>query len=210
MAAWEPLLDFSDVQHEMTLEDPPPSYEALVRWCGRHPQYRDQIAETFVESAIQNIEEGEPQQLIIYDEDEVVMSQNLDHIGQRDYAREVMRRRTLEIPPRPVESLEPFDRQVLATTYELRGRGCSENIASRLSKTMNIGVLPSAVSSSLEHLEKLGLVFEPPHGPSAYRDRSDPRYWQLLPAGQREHNHQTCFRISIGGKVALAKTKSQA
>ena len=69
-----------------------------------------------------------------YDEDEVVMSQNLDHIGQRDYAREVMRRRTLEIPPRPVESLEPFDRQVLATTYELRGRGCSENIASRLSK----------------------------------------------------------------------------
>jgi hypothetical protein len=209
MGAWEPLLDFDEVEHEMMLEDDTPSYEALVYWCGRYPQYSDQIAEKLVSRAITNIELGERQQLIIYDHDEIVMSQNFDRIDQHHYAHEVLRRRALEIPPRPVVALEPFDRQVLAAVYEFRGDGRSENIAARLSRTMRIGILPSAVSASLERLEKLGLIFELSYGPGAYRDRSDPLYWQVLPQIQRERDHQTCFRISIGGKRALAKTRSR-
>ena len=207
MAAWEPLLDFKDVQHEMMLEDPPPSYEAMVQWCGRFPQYREQIAERFVEDAVCNIDAGEPQELIKYDEDEIVMAQNLDSIGQRDYAFEVLRRRALEIPPRPVTSLDPFDRQVLEAAYELRSEACSGNIAARLNKTINIGVLPSAVLAALERLEKLGMVFQLSYGPGAYRDRSDERYWRLAEPGERDHTYQTCFRISIGGKRALAQTR---
>jgi hypothetical protein len=182
MAAWEPLLTFEDVQHEMMLEDSPPSYEAMVQWCGRFPQYSEQIAERFVEDAVRNIEEGEPQDLIHYDEDEIVMAQNFDAIDQRDYAREVLRRRALEIPPPPVKSLDPFDRQVLEAAYMLRSDACSEKIADRLNKR-NIGVLPATVLAALGRLEKLGLVF------------------------QLSHTYQTCFRISIGGKRALVKTR---
>jgi hypothetical protein len=121
MAAWEPLLDFEEVQHEMLLDGPPPpSYEAMVRWCGRFPQYREKIAEGFVVAAILKIDEGEPQDLIKYDEDEIVMAQSLDSIDQSNYALEVLRRRALEIPPRPRESLDPFDRQVLEAAYALR------------------------------------------------------------------------------------------
>jgi hypothetical protein len=208
MAAWEPLLDFEEVEHEMLLEGPPsPSYEAMVQWCGRFPQYREQIAERFVADAILNIDEGEPQDLIKYDEDEIVMAQSLDSIDQRHYALEVLRRRALQIPPPPRESLDPFDRQVLQAAYELRSEACSENIAFRLNKRINIAVLPAAVLSALERLEKLGLVFQPSYGPGAYRDRSDERYWRFAEPGERDHTYQTCFRISIGGKRALAKTR---
>ena len=207
MAAWEPLLDFEDIGHEMMLDDPPPSYEAMVRWCGRFPQYSEQIARRFVADAILHINDGEPQALINYDEDEIVMAQNLDSIDQRAYALEVLRRRALEIPPRPLKALDPFDRQVLQAAYELRSEACSENIAARLNKRISLGVLPGAVLAALERLEKFGLVFQPSYGPGAYRDRSEERYWRLAEPGERDHTYQTCFRISIGGKQALAKTR---
>jgi hypothetical protein len=61
MAAWEPLLDFDDIEHEMMLEDITPAYEALVRWCGRYPQYSKEIADSIVDDAVSNLELGEPQ-----------------------------------------------------------------------------------------------------------------------------------------------------
>ncbi|HLH31580.1 MAG TPA: hypothetical protein VKY31_10280, partial [Terriglobia bacterium] len=186
MAAWEPLLSFDEVKHEMMIEEPPPSYRSMVEWCGRFPQYREEIAESIVFDATHKISQGEPQDLIIYDEDEIVMAQNLDYIDQYNYALEVLRRRELEIPPRPVESLEPFDRQVLEAAYQLRAKASSETIAARLNKTMDIGVLPATtVLAALQRLKQLGLVFDPPFGPGHYRERDDEKYWRLAKPGER-------------------------
>ena len=87
------------------------------------------------------------------------------------------------MPPPRIKSLEPFDRLVLSAVYELRGEGHLSNINDKVTQATRVRVLPVSTSVSLSRLEKLGLV-----APS-YAVR------------------ETYFKITIGGKCALAKTR---
>jgi len=172
---------WDDVLHKMTVEAPPPSYDELIRWCARYPQYSEDLASHFLICAVQCIQGGEPQHLIVLS-DEERLSGGFDSRAT-DYARELLRRQGRLMPPPPIKSLEPFDRHVLAAVYELRGKSYIANINDKVTQASGARVLPASTSASLNRLEKLGLA-------------------ELSSEGR-----ETYFKITIGGKRALAKTK---
>ena len=176
-----PAFDTCAILREMIMSESMPSYDAVIRWCGRYPQYSEHLASFFVTWAVQCIRGGEPQQLIILD-DEERLTGGFQSPEADEYALEVLRRQGRLMPPPRIKSLEPFDRLVLSAVYELRG-GRLSDINDKVTQTVRARVLPVCTSASLSHLEKLGLV-----APS-YAVR------------------EAYFKITIGGKCALAKTR---
>ena len=75
------------------------------------------------------------------------------------------------------------ENHVLAAVYQLRGRGYIANINDKVTQTTGTRVLPASTSLSLSRLEKFGLI-EP-----------------------SSRARETYFKITIGGKRALAKTR---
>jgi len=176
-----PAFDTCAILREMIMSESMPSYDAVIRWCGRYPQYSEHLASFFVTWAVQCIRGGEPQQLIILD-DEERLTGGFQSPEADEYALEVLRRQGRLMPPPRIKSLEPFDRLVLSAVYELRG-GRLSDINDKVTQTVRARVLPVCTSASLSRLEKLGLV-----APS-YAVR------------------EAYFKITIGGKCALAKTR---
>ncbi len=177
-----PAFDTCVILREMILSEPKPSYDAVIRWCGRYPQYSEHLASFFVTWAVQCIRGGEPQQLIVL-EDEERLEGGFEFPGADDHALKILRRQGRLMPPPRIKSLEPFDRLVLSAVYELRGEGQLSDINDKVTRATRVRVLPVSTSVSLSRLEKLGLV-----APS-YAVR------------------ETYFKITIGGKCALAKTR---
>jgi hypothetical protein len=83
------------------------------------------------------------------------------------------------MPPLRITALEPFERNVLAAVYMLRGSGRLYGINRQVSQATGACVIPAATAACLDRMERFGLV---------------------------EIRMGEIFEITIGGKVALAKT----
>jgi DNA-binding PadR family transcriptional regulator len=176
------LPNLNEVLNEMMLEEDLPSYEALVRWCNRYPLYNKDLTGYFLTWTIQRIRIGEPQQLIVLD-DEERLAAAFDSRDADEYALEILRRQNRPMPPPAITSLEAFDQSVLGVVNQLRGKGCLANINEKLSEATRLRVLPASTSVSLNRLEKIGLVT------ASSRSR------------------ETYFKITIGGKRTLARAR---
>src|SRR5262249_50772251 len=143
----------------IAMETPIPTYDALVKWCGRYPQYREKIATDFLYSAIHEIRSGNAQQLIPLTDEERYGLQ-FEDCNAEEFALEILARHGRLMPPPLVRSLPTFDRNVLAAVYELRGYGFLGDINHKVTQVTGARVIPFAISTSLDRLEKLGLVIE--------------------------------------------------
>src|SRR5260370_26565989 len=93
------------------------------------------------------------------------------------------------IPEDHGESLDTFDRSVLAVVDELAGKGDVGSIVKTISGPAGAPVLPTAASASLASLESRGLVWA-----RVVRRKADPG-----------HKARRYFNITLAGKRALRK-----
>jgi hypothetical protein len=112
--------------------------------------------------------------------DEERYSEKFDSREAEEFAIEILERHGIAMPSPRVTAVEPFERDVLAAVYTLRGSGRLYRVNRHVSQATGASVLPVATAACLDRLEKLGLVTI--------------RLGEIL-------------EITIGGKVALAKTK---
>jgi hypothetical protein len=109
-------MSLDDVLDAWMLEDPQPSYAALVKWCKRYPQYRDELTEYF--------STWSRQRLLAHLPDPVLVDQEKLVARTVEYALKLAEEQGLILPDdAPVESVSLFDQLVLAAIYGLRGRG---------------------------------------------------------------------------------------
>ena len=140
---------FEAIVHELMLEEPTPSYEALVRWQQPYPKYRDSLAEYFADWAM-DLELPPPGPEAEINEDALVQK-------GADYAMDLLRREDGFIPKTSVEKLSPFNQIVLAAVFLLRGSGRAANITDKVSEMSGKEVLLASTFASLDRLERKGL-----------------------------------------------------
>ena len=170
-----------DVLDAVMLEEPKPSYAALLRWTERYPQYRDALADFFATWALQDARAQQPQQVRI-DEDRLVEK-------GVDYAMEILRRQGRVLPAGAIESLEPFDQLVLTAIYLLRGEAYSGNITERVSDMSGQEVLLGSTFLALEGLEKRSLISSRPADPETEPENQGRLYFTVTLAGERALAH---------------------
>lgn len=146
--------DLEVILMEMHGEFKVPSYENLVRMCGRYPQYVKQLMDDFLGEAVSSIQHDEPQRLVELTQEER-LSDALDFRSNRDkeFLLEIMKRQGLAMPPPPVTSLDAFDRHVLEAVYQLRGPRELGEIHRKVARLTGVPVLPAAISVSVNRLE---------------------------------------------------------
>src|SRR5437660_10506170 len=141
-------LSFEDVLDELMLEDPEPTYEELLRWSERYPQYRHDLAKFFATWAIQK---EQPQETEI--DEERIVQQGVN------YAMEIMRKQGRLISPDSIGPVSEFDQLVMAAVYMLHGDGYAVNITDKVNEMSGRDVLLAYTFASLDSLEKRYLVF---------------------------------------------------
>jgi PadR family transcriptional regulator PadR len=176
-------LSFDDVLDDLMLEEETPSYEALVRWQERYPQYRKELANHFAIWAMQEARAQLPDRTEI-DEKKLVQK-------GVDYAMEILRKQGRLLPDAPVRSLQPFDQLVLTAVYLLQGQGHAVNIAEKVGEMSETRALLGSILMSLDRLEEQHLV-------SSWVDESGNE-----PAGKARRY----FRVTLRGERALACAK---
>jgi DNA-binding PadR family transcriptional regulator len=173
-------LSFEDVLNELMLKEPKPSYEALLRWCDRYPQYRDDLAEFFATWAIQS---DMPETVEIDEEQLVEKGVN--------YAMEILRRQGRLIPNDEVASVDPFEELVLTAVHLLHGEGSGMKITEKVSELLGTEVLLGSVRVALARLEKRDLISS----------------WRTDPETDPEGKNRQYFTITLAGETALAHAK---
>ena len=175
---------FDDVLHELTLEESRPSYEALLRWCERYPQYRDELEQFFTIWAVQ---EALPEHSPI--DEERFGAQAVKH------ARAILRRQGLSATPERVappadetKPLKEFDQYVLTAIYLLRGEGYVVSITGKVDEMTGKKNLIAYTFAALDRLERRGLI----------ESRKDA-------AGPREY-----YKVTLPGERVLASCKGAA
>jgi PadR family transcriptional regulator PadR len=176
-------LSFDDVLAELMLEEETPSYEALVRWQERYPQYRKELSDYFATWGIQEGYAQLPDRTGI-DEDKLVRR-------GVEYAMEMLRKQGRLVPDAPVRSLQPFDQLVLTAVYLLRGQGYAVNITGKVGEMSETKPTLGSILISLDRLEEQHLV-------SSWVDESGNE-----PAGKARRY----FRVTLLGEKALAYAK---
>src|SRR6266852_5961482 len=176
-------LSFDDVLDDLMLEEETPSYEALVRWQERYPQYRKELADFFATWAIQEAHAQLPDRTGI-DEEKLVKR-------GVEYAMEILRKQGRLVPDAPVRSLQPFDQLVLTAVYLLRGQGYAVNITGKVGEMSETKPTLGSILISLDRLEEQHLV-------SSWVDESGNE-----PAGKARRY----FRVTLLGEKALAYAK---
>ena len=174
-------ITFEDVLDELMLKESSPSYETLVKWTNRYPQYRDALADFFATWALQDARAQLPQQVHI-DEDRLVEK-------GVNYAMEILRRQGRVLPAGAIESLEPFDQLVLTAIYLLRGEAYSLNITERVSEMSGQEVLLGSTFLALEGLEKRSLISPRPADPETEPENLGRLYFTVTLAGERALAH---------------------
>ncbi len=169
---------FDDVLHELMLEGSRPSYEALLRWCERYPQYRDELEQFFTIWAVQ---QALPERSPI--DEERFGAQAVKH------ARAILRRQGLSATPERVappadetKPLKEFDQYVLTAIYLLRGEGYAVSITEKVDEMTGKENLTASTFAALSRLEGRGLVES--------REKE-------APAAAVLHGH-TCGRARVG------------
>jgi len=176
-------VSFDDVLDDLMLEEETPSYEALVRWQERYPQYRKELADFFATWAIQEAHAQLPDRTGI-DEEKLVKR-------GVEYAMEILRKQGRLVPDAPVRSLQPFDQLVLTAVYLLRGQGYAVNITGKVGEMSETKPTLGSILISLDRLEEQHLV-------SSWVDESGNE-----PAGKARRY----FRVTLLGEKALAYAK---
>src|SRR5207249_11615899 len=142
-------VSFEDVLDALMIEEPKPSYEALLRWSERYPQYQKELADFFATWGVQAFHAEHTEQVPM--DEEHLVEKGVSH------ALEILRRQGRIIPKASIEAVEPFDQLVLAAVYLLHGEGYSVNITDKVSQMSGTRVLLGATFVSLARLENLGL-----------------------------------------------------
>ena len=142
-------LSFEDVLDDLMLEEETPSYEALVRWQERYPQYRKPLAEFFATWAIQEAYAASGQEIHI-DEEKLVKK-------GVEYAMGILRKQG-RIIEGPLPTLAPYDQLVLAAIYMLHGQANPASITERIGDISGKRGYLGSVFVSLDRLEKNYLI----------------------------------------------------
>ena len=179
-------LSFDDVLDDLMLEEETPSYEALVRWQERYPQYRKELADFFATWAIQEAHAQLPDRTGI-DEEKLVKR-------GVEYAMEILRKQGRLVPDAPVRSLQPFGQLVLTAVYLLRGQGYAVNITGKVGEMSEAAPTLGSILMALDRLEEQHLV-------SSWVDESGNE-----PAGKARRY----FRVTLLGEKALAYAKESS
>jgi hypothetical protein len=178
---WEDVLD------ALMLEEPKPSYEALLRWTQRYPQYREALTEFFAVWGVQAVQAELPDEDVAIDEERLV-EKGVSH------ALEIARRQGRLVGRDKIEALSSFEQLVLTAVYLLRGEGYAVNITERLNEISESRIRFGAAYVSLDALESRGLLS------SRYVDvEGKPRrYFAVTVVGERAlaYAKQTSRRIA--------------
>jgi hypothetical protein len=94
----ETMVRFEDVERWVQLEEPVMSYEVLVKWCARYPQYSEELSRLFLDEAVHLLHAGELQHLLVLT-DEERYSPFWDYPDADMYAMEVLREQGRPVPP---------------------------------------------------------------------------------------------------------------
>jgi hypothetical protein len=167
---------FDDVLDMLFREEQAPSDEALARWSERYPQYRRDLAEFFEIWAMQEKStEPEPDT----DEDWIV-EQSVKH------AMAILEGQGRLAPVQPVPSLSDFDQLVLTAVYLLGGRGYPVTITLKVGEMQGKRALLGFVLTSLDSLQRKGLILSRPPDPVSEPENVGKRYYYTVTmAGSR-------------------------
>ena len=91
---------FDDLKDIIRRNGPVLSYDVLVKWCGRYPEYTNQLSTWFVDYAVRRLQKGEHQHLLTLT-DEERYSPFWDHPDADEYALELLREQSRLMPPQP-------------------------------------------------------------------------------------------------------------
>jgi hypothetical protein len=159
---------FEDILAELTLEGTEPTYEALLRWQKRFPEFRESLADFFALQAIQR----EPiDDLPGIDEEEIT--------GKAvQYAMTLLEEQGRIIPDDHVEPVGDFDQMALAAIYVLQGRADAGKLVEKISEMAARQAYLGPVLHALSRLEGKHLI------ESWESDRCD-FYYNITIAGER-------------------------
>jgi hypothetical protein len=85
------MIDFDDVLDSIMTEEPSPSYEALLRWSARYPQFTQDLTEFFAQWAIQS-ERSEETEIDTARLSNLAVSHALDILHRRGKRQQVAAR----------------------------------------------------------------------------------------------------------------------
>jgi hypothetical protein len=136
-------MSYKDVLDLLMLEEPEPTYEALLRWTKRFPQYGRELADFFATWAVQA---ERPEDPVALDEDKLV------DIGVR-YALDITRRQGRVAAPSPTEPLQPIDQLVLTAIHLLGEKAWIATIVDKVSEIRGTPTRFAPVFSSLQRLQ---------------------------------------------------------
>ena len=171
-------LTFEDVLDELMLREPKPTYEALLRWQERYPQYREALTEFFATWGIQAARAEASEQTVI--DEERIAQEGVAHV------METLRKQGRLISKDSIPSLAPFDQLVLAAIYLLQGQGYPAKIATKVSEMSGSEALLGSVFASIKRLEAQSLV---------------------VVRREVENNTRRYFTVTMAGERALAQAK---
>jgi PadR family transcriptional regulator, regulatory protein PadR len=168
-------LTFEDILNELMLEEPEPTHAALLRWQGRYPQYRNELAEFFATWAIQR-DSPEPEPEI---DEEWIVQQGVSH------AMEILGRQGRLISPDSIGPLDELEQLVLTAVYLLHGRGYIVSITDKVSEMAGKEVLLGSAFAALSRLENHGLVLSRHSDPETEPEGKTRRYFAITLTGER-------------------------
>jgi len=171
-------ISLEEILDQLMLEEPKPSYEALLRWIERYPKYRQELTDFF---AIWGVQSYLPPADI--DEDAIVQK-GVDH------AMAILRKQGRILSKEEIEApLQPLDQLVLAAIYMLHGQGYSVNITEKVSQMSGKHVLLASGFGALSRLETRYLVSARRTDPETEPGGKTRRYFAITIAGERALAH---------------------
>jgi hypothetical protein len=174
---------FEYVSHQLLLEEPEPTAEALKRWQRLYPGYRDSLEEFF---AAWTLTMTSPAELETEGPDS---DENATVEKCRSYAMGVLGKQGRWIPKDTVELLQPFDQLVLVAVVEMEGAGYTGSITRKVRELSGNRVLLASVSRSLHRLESKRLVVWRHADPVTEPENEGRQYFMATMAGERALAH---------------------
>jgi hypothetical protein len=172
---------FEDILVELRLDEPEPTYEALLRWQKRFPAFRESLADFFALWAIQQ----EPiDDLPEIDEEEIVEK-------SVQYAMTLLEQQGRIIPDDHIEPVSEFDEMMLAAIYVLQGRASAGKLVEKVSEMAGQQVYLGPILQALSRLEGKYLI----------------ESWESEPATEAGGKSNFYYNITIIGERALAYAK---
>jgi hypothetical protein len=173
---------FEDLLDDLVQEESEPTYEALVRWQERCPDWRLSLEEYFAVWMMQREEVDDLPEI----DDEAIVAKGVE------YAMSILREQGRLIPDDHIEPVSDFDQMTLTAIYILHGRGDAIKVADKMGEMAGKEFLLGAILMSLTRLEEKHLI----------------ESWESDPvSSERAGKSNRHFNITIAGERALAYAK---